>query len=54
MDTVNVIVRTTVFTVLVLWWPEGAVVAFSSAQILSVLVYSACYYLYFARYNNNG
>lgn len=50
MDTINVIVRTIVFTALVLWWPNGAVVAFSTAQISAVLVYAVCYYLYFAKY----
>ncbi|XP_046667245.1 protein RFT1 homolog [Homalodisca vitripennis] len=50
MDTINVIVRTTVFTLMVLWWPQGAVVAFSTAQIVAVIVYSLCYYYYFAHY----
>lgn len=50
MDTINVIVRTTVFTLLVLWWPQGAVVAFSAAQVIAVIVYSACYYFYFSQY----
>lgn len=50
MDTINVITRTTVFTLLVLWWPQGAVVAFSTAQLTAVVVYASCYYLYFAQY----
>uniref|UniRef100_A0A1B6KM47 Protein RFT1 homolog n=1 Tax=Graphocephala atropunctata TaxID=36148 RepID=A0A1B6KM47_9HEMI len=50
MDTINVIVRTTVFTLLVLWWPQGAVVAFSAAQIVAVVVYVLSYYYYFAQY----
>uniref|UniRef100_A0A1B6DLV9 Protein RFT1 homolog n=1 Tax=Clastoptera arizonana TaxID=38151 RepID=A0A1B6DLV9_9HEMI len=50
MDTINVVVRTTIFTTLVLWWPEGAVIAFSTAQIGAVLIYVACYYLYFNYY----
>lgn len=50
MDTINVITRTSVFTLLVLWWPQGAVVAFSTAQLTAVVVYASCYYLYFAQY----
>ncbi|KAG8226244.1 hypothetical protein J437_LFUL006346 [Ladona fulva] len=47
MDTIHVLVRTLVFSVIVLRNPENALLAFSLAQILSTLVYSAGYYLYF-------
>lgn len=50
MDTINVVVRTVVFTSLVLWWPKGAVVAFSAAQISAGIVYVACYFFYFTQY----
>lgn len=50
LDTVHVIVRTVIFIVLVLWWPGGAVVAFSVAQIAAVIVYVTGYYVYFAYY----
>lgn len=50
MDTINVVVRTVIFTTLVLWWPEGAVVAFSTAQIGAVVIYAASYYMYFRNY----
>ncbi|XP_049951989.1 protein RFT1 homolog [Schistocerca serialis cubense] len=50
LDTIHVVVRTVTFTLLVIYIRNGAVIAFSVAQVLSVLVYTTGYYVYFWRY----
>ncbi|XP_046400052.1 protein RFT1 homolog [Ischnura elegans] len=47
MDTVHVMVRTLVFSVMVLKNPANALLAFSLAQMLSTLVYSFGYFAFF-------
>ncbi|XP_075229849.1 man(5)GlcNAc(2)-PP-dolichol translocation protein RFT1 [Lycorma delicatula] len=50
MDTICLLIRSVTFTTIVLWWPDGAVVAFSTAQIVAVIAYAVCYYCYFSHY----
>lgn len=50
IDTIYITIRSIIFTSLVVWKPENAVIAFSVAQVFSALVASLCYYLYFYYY----
>lgn len=47
MDTIHVMVRTLIFSIIVFRDPESALLAFSLAQMLSSLIYSLGYYVYF-------
>ncbi|KAL1117181.1 hypothetical protein AAG570_004508 [Ranatra chinensis] len=50
LDAINVTIRTLTFTILIVWKPSAAVVAFSAAQILAVVSYVVGYYTYFHFY----
>lgn len=50
LDTIHIVIRTVTFTFLVIYLHDGAVIAFSVAQVLSVLSYTVGYYVYFRHY----
>ncbi|XP_039287044.1 protein RFT1 homolog [Nilaparvata lugens] len=52
LDTIHVLLRTCIFISIVVLWPEGAVVAFSVAQISTVIVHIAGFLIYFSHYIN--
>lgn len=51
LEIINVVVRTIVYTTMVLYWNgENAVLAFSFAQLASVIAYTMSFYVYFSYY----
>lgn len=54
LNTVHIFVRSTLFIVLVLRDPNQAISAFSYAQVVSTVVFSVGYYVYFIYYIENA
>ncbi|XP_073974876.1 man(5)GlcNAc(2)-PP-dolichol translocation protein RFT1 isoform X2 [Rhodnius prolixus] len=52
IESLSVSLRTIIFTCLVLWKPNAAVVAFSVAQIVGQICYTSAYCVYFHNYIN--
>nr|CAD7258170.1 unnamed protein product [Timema shepardi] len=50
LDTIQIVVRTFIFTPLIVYQPQSAVLAFSAAQVISACVYVIGYYVYFYVY----
>ena len=47
LDTIMIVIRTTTFVPLILYYPENALLAFGIAQLVAAIFYTTSHYAYF-------